>query len=322
MVSTNGREDEVALLATARRQHGVFSRAQALACGFSDDRISSRLRSGVWLRVYPGVYRVAGVPDTVEGRAMAAVLACGKGALASHGTAGVLYELELPRGPVEVTIPRARSAGPSGVVVHRPRALGRGERAMRGPIPCTTPARTLVDLAGSVHPDLLEDTLDDVLRRFVPVERLLAYLADPSVARRKGVALLRDLAEDRHAHGVPRSGGESLLDRVMRQANLPRPVREVPVRVGGRLFKLDRAYPEEKVALEMDGFLWHEGRRQRFEDDKERRRLLEVTCGWLVVELTWRGVKQRPADTCVAVAEALGLRPVRWVKNGRRHRHH
>lgn len=311
-------ELEAAVRGVSRRQHGVVTRAQALACGFSDDRISTRVRSGVWGRPYPGVYGIAGVPETFESRAMAAVLACGDGALASHGTAAALYGLELPGDALEVTIPGTRRAAPAGIVVHRARVLGPLDRASTRQIPCTGPMRTLVDLAGVLDPDLLEELLDDALHKgLVEIVRFSAYLAEPSVVRRPGTGHLRGFLRDRAERGIPESRGETRLDRVLRRANLPLAPRQVPIRVGGSRFRLDFVYVEERVVLEFDGYLWHAGRRLSWQESKRRRNLLRGA-GWDIVELTWYDVRDRPVSVCCTVGEALGLRPVRWVPARRR----
>ncbi|MEA2504051.1 MAG: hypothetical protein QOG36_1094, partial [Actinomycetota bacterium] len=74
----------------AQKQHGLLTRAQALACGLSDGDIRGRLNTAIWLRVYAGVYRVAGSRVTHEQAVLAASLAAGGRALASHGTAAEL----------------------------------------------------------------------------------------------------------------------------------------------------------------------------------------------------------------------------------------
>src|SRR5205085_9280123 len=77
----------------AQKQHGLLTRAQALAGGLSDGDIRGRLNAGIWQRVYAGVYRVAGSRITHEQAVLAASLAPGGQALASHGTAAELHGL-------------------------------------------------------------------------------------------------------------------------------------------------------------------------------------------------------------------------------------
>ena len=66
------------LMRPAAAQHALLTRADAGAAGLSDDQISTRVAVGDWVRVYPGVYRLAGAPVTPEQRVLAAVLACGR----------------------------------------------------------------------------------------------------------------------------------------------------------------------------------------------------------------------------------------------------
>ena len=65
----------------ASRQHGVVARWQLVAAGISEGWIDVRLGKGWLIRVYPGVYRVGHVAPSLEAEYMAAVLACGDGAV-------------------------------------------------------------------------------------------------------------------------------------------------------------------------------------------------------------------------------------------------
>jgi predicted transcriptional regulator of viral defense system len=99
---------------------------------------------------------------------MAAVLACGKTAVASHRSAAAVWRLlpEPPDGaPVDITIRSGfREGGPS-VRVHRASTLGVDETTLREGVPVTTPARTLLDLAGSPERKRVEQALAAALRR-------------------------------------------------------------------------------------------------------------------------------------------------------------
>src|SRR5690242_16501161 len=77
----------------ASKQFGLVTRDQALAAGLSEDAIGRRVRSGRWVRLHPNVYRLAGAPDTWEQRILAAVLAAGPTAIASHLSAAVLWQV-------------------------------------------------------------------------------------------------------------------------------------------------------------------------------------------------------------------------------------
>ena len=76
----------------ARRQHSIFTLAQALESGFTRPVIRRKLARGEWQEVEPRVYRVsaAGVLDW-RGRLMALTLASGD--VASHASAAALYRV-------------------------------------------------------------------------------------------------------------------------------------------------------------------------------------------------------------------------------------
>src|SRR5690348_13495244 len=77
----------------ARAQHGVVTRRQLLALGFSSNGIRHRLETGRLHRVFTGAYVVGWPQTTREQRWMAAVLVCGDGAVLSHGSAAALWRI-------------------------------------------------------------------------------------------------------------------------------------------------------------------------------------------------------------------------------------
>ena len=139
-------EQQLARLATAT--HGVVTRAQLLAAGVTHAEIKQRVRTGALLREHRGVYRVGHRAPSVEARYLAAVRACGDGALLSGRAAGhLLGLLDGPAPSPEVTAPTQRRV--DGVITHRSRAYDSRDAALWRGIPVTTVARTLVDLAAS-----------------------------------------------------------------------------------------------------------------------------------------------------------------------------
>ena len=104
----------------AARQHGVVTRAQMLSAGMTQEQVKGARERGRIVDVHLAVYRVAGAPETPEGRALAAVLGAGRGAAASHATAAWLWGLvpDPPERP-EVTVPLPRYARLANVKVHR-----------------------------------------------------------------------------------------------------------------------------------------------------------------------------------------------------------
>src|SRR4051812_47233492 len=147
---------EVADLAT--RQHGVIAVSQLLSRGVGRGAIKNLAATGRLHRIYRGVYAVGHKRISLDGRFMAAVLACGDGALLSHRSAGQLWGLRFDYWKVEVT---ARGA-PKPIVVHRTRRPA--ARAIRRGIPVTSLGRTLVDLADVVSVNRLERAFEDAER--------------------------------------------------------------------------------------------------------------------------------------------------------------
>jgi len=198
----------------AEKQHGVFSRAQAMECGLSSDTIDRRVSSAAWERLYPGIYRLAGVRATWKQSLLAACLGWGTGAVISHRAAAALWELPgFSPGTIELIVPRKRERA-RGHVVHRPLALPRADVTVVDAIPVTTPGRTLVDLAGCVNADVLEEALDDALRRrLVSLARMRWQLRESGGRRGIGVLAKMVCACD---GGVPESSLETRLLRALR----------------------------------------------------------------------------------------------------------
>src|SRR4051794_33052025 len=87
----NGTDRKIARLAW--RTHGVVTRVALLSAGVTSRQIKVRLARGSLIRVHPGVYRVGHAAPSVEAKYMAAVLACGAGALLMGAAAAHLYVL-------------------------------------------------------------------------------------------------------------------------------------------------------------------------------------------------------------------------------------
>jgi len=271
-----------------RSQHGVFSRAQALAAGATPRVIHGRLASGRWERIHRSVYRLTGTPATWRGSLMAACLSLGR-AVASHRSAAALWGLwDLEGAIIEVSVPTTAKASVVGQFVHRTGAMPTGDVTRIDGIPVTSATRTLIDLAGVAPPHLVEEALDDALRRHLTtLARLRARLDDLGRRGRAGTAVMRALLEQRDpTTAIPESVLETRLLRALRDAGLPEPVPQFRVRDGGRVVAVvDFAYPRERVAIEADGFRWH-GRRARWKHDLARGNAL-TALGWRVIHVTW-----------------------------------
>ena len=145
---------ELLIAQIAGRQHGVISSAQLLWAGLSPASIDRRVRSGRLHRLYRGVYAVGHRKISREGKWLAAVLACGTGAVLSHESAACLWGISPtcpPFARVTVPTPGGRSKR-RGIVVHRSRTLGPRDTTRRKNIPVTSPARTRTDMGWGPEP--------------------------------------------------------------------------------------------------------------------------------------------------------------------------
>ena len=293
----------VAQLAT--RQHGLITAAQVASFPAPRPLATRRLAAGRWVEVAEGVFRVAGAPVTWHSQQLAAVLAAGAGAVASHRAAGVLWGLDGCRpGLPEVTVPRGRRYRPDHARAHQSTDLHLVRPVTREGIPTTPPARTLLDLGAVVPLGRVHLAVDDARRRrLVTWDDLLATLVAHARRGRGGVAKLRAILDEHFGEtAVTESGFERLVVARLVQAGLPRPVLQHEVVVGGRNFRLDLAYPDQRIAIELDGSIHL--RRDVWEADHARQNAL-VLAGWMVLRFTWRDYLDRGPFLVGEVRRAL-----------------
>jgi very-short-patch-repair endonuclease len=259
--------------------------------GCTEAQIERRLRTGRWELVLPGVYRIAGAPATVRQAAMGAALWGGPEALVSHATAARLWRFEqvLSR-KLELWVPPTRSIRSKVVSVHRGTRLDRADRTQLGPIPLTTPTRTLIDMAGRLEDHRLHATMEDLFRRnLVDRARLRARLDALRSSGRPGGGRLDALLEQRGNGPAMESALETLVWPLIIQAGVPLPVRQHWVVLAAQRFRLDFAWPECKVGLECDGQRYHSSWAS------DRARLAEfASTHWRILPVTWEAASRRP----------------------------
>jgi Protein of unknown function (DUF559) len=286
---------ERAIAELARRQHGVVAHRQLIALGLGPDAIQHRIAVGRLNRIHLGVYAVGHTAPSREGRWMAAVLACGRGAALSHHSAAALWGIrESGRARVDVTVPARGRRPRRGIHLHCPRRIEPRDATARNGIPVTTPARTLFDLAAILSSTQLH-------RAFEAAERLellnLAAIED-ALARsrgRRGLRALKAVAEAYTPAPDVRSEAECLLVDLCRRSGLPLPATNVLVE--GLL--VDAFWPRHGLIVEVDGYEFHHTR-QAFERDRERDAVLTLG-GYRVIRVTCRRLLRKPA----AVADTI-----------------
>jgi very-short-patch-repair endonuclease len=235
---------------------------------------------------------------------LAACLAMGDGAAASHRAAAALWRLAgLEPGAIEITVPRGRRPNPRGTIVHQLELLPVDVTIVEA-IPTTTPARTLIDLAAVAPADLVEEALDDALRRgLVTLPRLRWRLGE--MGPRRSVRTIRRLLDARAGGDRrPQSVLETRLMRLFKRAGLPIPACQHEIRDRGRLIAVvDFAYPSRLLAIEADGYRWHSGR-ARWQRDLARRNEL-TRLGWHVIHVTAEDLHRRHEVVVATIASAL-----------------
>jgi very-short-patch-repair endonuclease len=281
----------------AARQHGVVTTGQALASGMTERMVEGRLRSRRWRSPERALYIVQGSPDTREQRLIIALLGTSPHAVLSHTTAGAMFGLVPHPETVHGTIPHGDHLEAAGRVVHQARDL---DQTTLGAWRVTTPNRTLLDVAAMLPPGKLEGVLDEALmRRLANLERLLAYIEGKP---NKGVRVLRRLLIDRR-DGVPQEEMEREFKRLVRRFKLPKPKLQHPF---ADIRRIDAAYPDLKIAIELDGWRYH-GSLTAFRADRPRQSILELE-GWMVLRFTWDALKYRAAEVAATIATALERR--------------
>jgi predicted transcriptional regulator of viral defense system len=164
-----------ALYETAGAQDGHFTTQQAADAGYSTQLLLKHIRGGRIARVRRGVYRLVHFPAGEHEELSVVWLWSDREGVFSHQTALALHGLSdvLP-GHIHLTLPaewrRRRFRVPKGVVLHHA-DVPPGDRAWFGPVPVTSPRRTLIDCAREkVSPDLLRQAAQQAMRRGLVVK--------------------------------------------------------------------------------------------------------------------------------------------------------
>jgi hypothetical protein len=250
---------EEAIRALAGRQAGNISRAQLLEVGLSDGAITARLRTGALARRYPGTYCLPPARIDPPAIIVAAVLAGGPTALASHSSAAFLWEF-LPRfhPPPEISLPTG-DRRPRHILTHRCPSLHRSDISLQHGVKTTAPARTLLDIAPGLSTKQLTRTTNDALRK-----RILRHAALQDVIERNpyhpGTKLLTPFLDLPGANPTNSHLEDDFLP-FLAKYGLPTPLINH--------YQVDVYFPEHNLIVELDGWGYHNDR-HAFETDRER----------------------------------------------------
>jgi very-short-patch-repair endonuclease len=279
-----------------RGAHGVVTRPQLLRAGLTARQIEERLHTGALLREYRGVYRVGHRAPSLEARYLAAVWACGEGALLRGLAAGYLFgAIKGPAPPPEVTAPTERRV--RGVKTHRARRLDRRDATTFRGVPVTTLPRTLVDLAAVLDLDALARACHEaeVRHRTTPAQIEVVLKRRP---KSPGAAKLRAVLDGDAP--VLLSRLEKRFRALLREDGLALPQTNRPA--GGRY--VDCRWPDRRLTVELDSYRYHHSR-HAWEQDRRREREARAR-GDEFRRYTWGDVFQHPQQM---LAELRGLLP-------------
>jgi very-short-patch-repair endonuclease len=243
---------DAAAWSLVRGQHGVVARSQLLGLGYTRRELEQRLHNGRLHHISNGVYAVGRRDLTPHGRWMAAILACGDGAMLSHRSAAELWGIgkEWER-RIDVSIRRKSKIARRGIKVRARPSLPSENVVRRFRIPVTNPVQTLIDLATELKPLRLERAVNEAdVRDLVDPETLResldAYKGMP------GVKTLRTML-DRHTFRLSDSDLEVFFRPLALAAGFALPLSK-HVLLG---YEVDFWFPDHGLVVETDGLRYH-----------------------------------------------------------------
>jgi predicted transcriptional regulator of viral defense system len=300
---------DAALAALGAAQHAVLQLGQLRDLGLTETAVHKRAGAGRLHRIHRGVYSL--VPRellTREGHWLAAVFACGPKAVLSHRTAAALHGLrQNARALIEVTVPGRSVREHPGIQVHRSTTLTEEDVIKVRNIPCTTVARTLLDLAEVISARGMERVFDQA--EIINVFDLLAL--EEQLARnatRAAGQLVRAVLEEHYPGSTPtESELEERFLAMTRAAGLPDPEVQVWLALadGGGPIRVDFLWRPQRLAVETDGGRTH-GTRQARERDSDRDQRLTLA-DWRPIRVTWKQINRDAERTGARIRSLLAM---------------
>jgi predicted transcriptional regulator of viral defense system len=299
IVRFSAHQHDLGRLAAA--QNGVVTLEQLEGLGLTEDAVMKQVERGRLHRIHQTVYSLTPRVMTQRGMFMAAVLACGPGAVLSHRSAAYLWGLvDSWEPPIDVTAPNRRGRSPDGVAAHRDGSLQPIDKTTRHGVPCTTVARTILDYAG-VEPELKvrKAIAQGEILRILDQAKLRSLLRRSR--RRRGVARLRLILDTIHPQ-TKRSRSE--LERLFLEMCAKREVPEPEVNIwlpapDGERYQADFLWRDQGLIVEADSRRFHDTD-SAFVADRKRRQQLELA-GWRVSQCAWEEVEREPRRLALTV---------------------
>jgi predicted transcriptional regulator of viral defense system len=294
-----------AVIDRAERKHGVVTRDELLAGGFSEGQVGRLTGDGRLVRIGPSTFRLGGVPDSYEARVLGAILDLGGTAWASHRTAARIHGIRAhgSAGVIDITRPHTTSANRGAVHVHRStRVLDHHVTVVRQ-VPVTTVPRTIFDLARRTGPKVLDRAVEQALRdRLCTVGSLYRVLAEMGGRGRPGTVKMRNVLAERGLGYKPTKSDMELVGRALLH-DVPGIEWEVPMSdEQGFIRSVDGRVARAGLVVAFDGRRFHSQPSDARADAAEDARL--VAAGNVVQRLMWEDLTVR-ADATRALIDRL-----------------
>ena len=240
----------------AARQHGRIAVDQLISCGLDHSAIRRRVAKGHLHREHTGVYAVGHPGATLHPQIMAAVLAGGEGAFASHWAAATLHGFVRWDGRrIDVSVPGSGGRARDGIRFRRPRAVTPRDVIRVHGIWASTGARALLEIA----PQLSDRQLKRAVRQ-AQAERVTNVRKIADVLRRaNGHKATHRLAAIIATGAAPTaSGDEDIVLDLLLHAGLEHPCVNERLVVAAETYYPDLRWARQRLILEIDS-AWHDG---------------------------------------------------------------
>jgi very-short-patch-repair endonuclease len=285
--------------AAAARHLGLFTRADAMRCGFSEYQVRRRIASGEWQRVHGKVLAFQGRQVTPLIMAAAAHLTV-PGSVVAGPSAALWYGL-----PVDGTVrwlwtgPQGRASVPGARILRDP--LAKADICRADGIPITDAGRTVFDCLRLLPEDAALRVMDRAIQQgWTHYGEMVRRLRDH--AGRRGaprlVRLIRAMAGGAH------SAAERRAVTLLRSAGITGWTANAEIRDSTGLIGYgDLVFTAARLVVELDGWAFHSDL-DRFQRDRTRQNRL-VAAGWTVLRFTWTDLHDRPDSVIATIRVAL-----------------
>lgn len=272
----------------AASHHAAISRSQAVSLGLKPSRIRQELERSTLRIGAPNVYLVHGAPSTWHQALMAATLTANGAGIASYRAAAQLHGIDgFTADLIEVTVPRGRRVRVPDAIVHQG-FVPDTHRLEVDEIPCTSLARTLIDLAQVVTALELERAIDDFQRRGYSLTWLEQMATELHRPGQRGTKLVLAEVANRRASGVVRgSWFEKLIELAIASPKLPPLALQHIIRSedGEFIAQVDLAFPSVRLGIEAHSRSFHTGTHREVIDQRRENRAIAE--GWQFVYMGW-----------------------------------